>query len=419
PPSSQPYRLDLPFVSPASLVTLSGRVHITGGRPDYVSVNASGPGSDWNNGQVNFTGARPRPRNATQPASVDGTFKIPDMKPGVYQIRFESPTIESKTLEDVKVPGELPTVELKVITIPHFRGTVSDAATGKPITSFKVRLHKVSSIGNGPNYVPNREWSAIESADGKFDLEVTGPGIYKADVAAANYAQAVSADARIESGTGAAPLDIKLTAGGTLSGVVVDPSGAPVAGAKVIPLSTTRIDSPTGEPLFGGDMGSALTDAQGRFALQHLGAGEESIKVTSDRFAPQVANGFTISEGQTADAGTVKLLAGGVVEGTVYDEHGKTAAGVEVRFQENYGYFEEEGRKASLLGIATTDASGHYRIERLPQKTIYVEPGDWNQKGVRRRIVRPNDGKTTRLDFGGTTPIKGRLMIAGKPASNA
>ncbi len=34
-----------------------------------------------------------------------------------------------------------------------------------------------------------------------------------------------------------------------------------------------------------------------------------------------------------------------------------------------------------------------------------------------RRIVRPVDGKTTQLDLGGTTPVKGRLLVSGKPAN--
>ncbi len=42
PPASQPFRLDLPFPSPASVVTLDGHVRITGGQPDYVTVEANG-----------------------------------------------------------------------------------------------------------------------------------------------------------------------------------------------------------------------------------------------------------------------------------------------------------------------------------------------------------------------------------------
>ncbi len=187
------------------------------------------------------------------------------------------------------------------------------------------------------------------------------------------------------------PVAIKLLPGGTLTGRVVDGSAAGVGGAKVIPLSTTKVNSIFGKPGFNGDAGAVITDGQGHFTITHLAAGAESIKVVSDRFAPQVMSGLQIKEGQTIDAGSLTMLVGGTVEGTVYDDRGRPSAGANLEFSDDYAFNGDEQRHAASLARVSTDSSGHFRVEHLPQQLMYVEATDWWQRhGVGRRVVRPD-----------------------------
>ncbi len=70
---------------------------------------------------------------------IDGSFTLSDLEPGTYRITFDSPQLETKILEKVKVPGELPVIELKMVGKPRLRGVVVDGGSGKPIPQFAVQ----------------------------------------------------------------------------------------------------------------------------------------------------------------------------------------------------------------------------------------------------------------------------------------
>ncbi len=387
PPTSQPFRLDLPFVSPASMVALTGTVRVTGGRPDYVMVQANGTDGGYHSEQVQFGVNRTRPstqpaKSATTRPAIEGTFTFDDLSPGVYRITFESQQLETKVLENVKVPGDSPVVELNMVGKPVLRGTVTDGATGKPLTQFSVRAEKAGDDRQRAGLYAGGSVDSGKRSGRQFrDRTGWAGGFTCTQVSADGYAWALSDDVRVE-GAKPAPVQVKMTPGGSVSGQVVDPSGAAVSGAKVIPLSMNRTDGPGEEPGFGGDAGAAMTDAQGHFTLAHLPAGEESIKIASDQFAPQVMKGLHISESAAADAGTVKMLVGGTVEGVVYDPQGKPAAGVPLQLYDNFAYYDPWQKNGKSLGVFTTDAKGHYRAEHLPADLIYVNVQDaWIRAG--------------------------------------
>jgi protocatechuate 3,4-dioxygenase beta subunit len=424
PPTSQPIRVDIPLPSPASRTQFSGKVRIIGARPDYISVEAMSldGAREWFNEQVEF-GGRPR-RAASGPATAlatgEGTFTFKEIPAGTYRISFNAPTIETKVLERVTIPGDLPVVELKAVGKTRLAGTVTDAASGKPLAQFGIRVQKLETIGNGPNYVQEGTWTQFNNAGGKFSIDLVGPGVYQVQASADGYAWLWSDKVRVENAGSVGNVALKLSKGGSLAGVVVDPAGKPVAGAKVIPLSMARTTAMRGEDRFEGEAGAVTTDPRGAFTINFLAPGDEQLKVVHQDFAPQVAKGFKITEGQKADAGTIKLTLGGTVEGTVYEETGKPAAAVTLNFQDASGYGGGGDERAGRVASAVSASDGKFRVEHLPEQTIYVSVSDgWRRGGMIRRTVRPLDGKTARLDFGGKTSLKGRLLAGSQPIAGS
>ena len=84
---------------------------------------------------------------------------------------------------------------------------------------------------------------------------------------------------------------------GSISGVVTDPSGSAIAGAKVTVTNTAM----------GTQNSTATTDA-GAYTVPQLAAGEYSITVVAPGFSTLIRNGITVSVGQTA---TINLQPAG------------------------------------------------------------------------------------------------------------
>ncbi len=84
-------------------------------------------------------------------------------------------------------------------------------------------------------------------------------------------------------------------AGGSVSGSVVDPSGAAISGAKVAIT--------IGKPPQSRDV---VTDISGQFAVRNLPPGDFSISIFAPGFAPQVVSG-TLSPGETYTAPAITL----------------------------------------------------------------------------------------------------------------
>jgi hypothetical protein len=76
---------------------------------------------------------------------------------------------------------------------------------------------------------------------------------------------------------------------GTISGVVTDPSGSAVAGARVTVTNTAM-----------GTQSSTVTTASGAYTVPQLAAAEYNITVVATGFSTLIRNGITVSVGQTA-----------------------------------------------------------------------------------------------------------------------
>src|SRR6202167_1546030 len=76
---------------------------------------------------------------------------------------------------------------------------------------------------------------------------------------------------------------------GGISGVVTDPSGSAIAGARVTVTNAAM-----------GTQNSTVTNASGAYTVPQLAAGEYNITVVATGFSTLIRNGITVSVGQTA-----------------------------------------------------------------------------------------------------------------------
>jgi hypothetical protein len=182
-------------------------------------------------------------------------------------------------------------------------------------------------------------------------------------------------------------------ADGTIRGRVLSSAGEPIRDAQV----SAR----------GRDHREAISHSDGSFVLDHLEAGGFTVEVRSERgVGPERGWSFQVKAGETVTSDLV-LAAGGVISGTVSNPDGSPAANVVVMAHLTY----EAAQR-------TSDASGRFRFEGLPEGTFDLAAEADGDDGRRQSVtVRPGQTSTVKLVVAPRTQrITGVVVGAdGKP----
>lgn len=202
-------------------------------------------------------------------------------------------------------------------------------------------------------------------------------------------------------------LDVVLLGTGTIAGRALSPAGEPLRGAVVRVSSVTRF----------GEVHSAITDATGAFSISSVPVGNVTIEA-----AHQATNARVVRASAVPLAGAVVVedltlvplveaaIQTGTLVGQVFRADGSTpAAGLPV--------FTTRG------GVATTDATGAFRIELLPVGELSVRAIDQpraEQATVVTTIVAGVAITANLRLFGGTGTVRGVVLDAdGRPVAGA
>jgi hypothetical protein len=344
-------------------------------------------------------------------------FTIDSLEPGTYTLRFQGQEFQEKTIENVQAPSSDLEVELVCDenAKPVLQGAVVRADTGKPVTRFKARARKLQTL-RGANYVQTEQWAEFVNPKGQFKVETVGPGVYQVQISAEGFAWVWGEKVNTDENH---PVTIALTSGGAITGRVINEQGEPIVGAVVIPLSKAGGTMPRVKDVFVSTDGSVKTDANGVFVLKNLSAGSESIKVTHGQYCFAIAKDIQVTEGQTTEGVQVILSQGSSVEGYVLDAQGKPEPSVVLLFQDASGYSGGGDEVAGRFATAVTDANGFYHVSGLPEQMCHIRRrSSWSGLGVVRRCVVPQNGITSRVDFGGVPIVDGQLVIEGRSVSN-
>jgi Carboxypeptidase regulatory-like domain/Polysaccharide lyase family 4, domain II len=191
---------------------------------------------------------------------------------------------------------------------------------------------------------------------------------------------------------------------GSISGVVVVAgSGQPARRARLT-LSA---------PQEGGGTRNSTTDDQGRFAFTALPAGRFNLSATKpgyltgsygQRRPSRPGTPIQLGEGQRLQA-QLQIWRGGVITGTVLDEHGEAIPGTPVRA---FRYVMQSGQRTlQSAGSGQTDDRGIYRIFGL-------QPGDYIVNATPRNTGAIVEAERLQTEIRSMTE-----RIQGQAATNA
>ena len=192
----------------------------------------------------------------------------------------------------------------------------------------------------------------------------------------AGRGQQPARDAQIQQPTGTAMI---------IGQVLTGDAGTPVRRARV---------NLSGQELRG--QKAAMTDDEGRFVFTLLPAGRYTVNATKTGYvtmaygakAPgRAGTPIQLADGQKLETKAMSLPKGGVVTGTVLDEHGEPAPGTTVRAMRQVIRTGE--KRLESAGTDTTDDRGQYRIYGLlpGQFVVYAQPRNQGLGGLQTSIA--------------------------------
>ncbi|MBL8753836.1 MAG: carboxypeptidase regulatory-like domain-containing protein [Planctomycetes bacterium] len=250
----------------------------------------------------------------------DGSYRIGGLPPGEATVDVV-PTLHAapRAAELALVAGAVTRHDVVLLDGAIITGKVLDDATRAGVADAEVREGTAGrTVRTGP--------------DGAFVLRgFATRAQHSLSVRAVGYAPTEAIVQRHIDGTLRllAEVEIGLVRGHGLRGRVVDAAGAPLAGVYV---AAAAADQGGVDGWFRSDWQSQRSGADGRFQFAGLRPGlpYEVVLVRAGFGAAVVAAPGPAAGSSVVDLGDLQLQAGGVVAGTLVDEHGVAVAGQEV-----------------------------------------------------------------------------------------
>ncbi len=294
-------------------------------------------------------------------------------------------------------------------------GKVTDAATGRPLPSFRV-VQGRPILGESPRKINWSEDAAAEGAGGRYSTEFDEPSeaLY-IRIEAPGYRLAESRGFRPDDG--AQTLDFALEPAKGVSGLVKLPDGTPAEGVEValatrqhqVSLQGGRIDADANVP-------RVKTAADGRFAFAAPDGDFLLIAVADAGFV-------NASPDELARSGVLTLVPWGHIEGGVRIG-ARTGAGQEVTFLPIRPRREGGPSVFSYGYVTRTDDRGRFAFDRViagpgtVSRVVVTELGGGGEQhtpGWPERIDVPPGG-TAEVKIGGKgRPVVGQVGFDGTP----
>jgi hypothetical protein len=204
---------------------------------------------------------------------------------------------------------------------------------------------------------------------------------------------------------------------GGISGIVRDEAGRPLRRATVAINGDMRLQR------------SALTDDQGRFVFADLPSGRFTVTASKPAYPSasfgalrpnRPGAGVFLDEGEQVSDIAIALARGGVITGTVFDEHGQPMQGVPVQPWEVRTALSGERilDSPSTGGVATTtNDRGEFRFFGLTPGE-YTVGTSWFYSGVAGNVRVPTDAEIQAAFQAASNPtVAGVRAASSRPAT--
>jgi len=317
---------------------------------------------------VSVSRSRPRPLITSNGSSgPDGRFEIRGLPDGVHTVSAEADGY-SRTSQPRVEAGR---ADLDLIL--HQKGSVSGrvtGGTGQAVGRFSLELMQISR--SAPTYHQVGDRRPFSSPSGEFLFDNVEPGTYKLLASGPGFSPTYSTGFTVEREE-VQGIDIQLSEGGKLVGLVVGPDGLPVVGAEVKVHGRDWTEQ-SSYGLFGGRSPdpnnvppqSASTDRDGRFELHNAFPGSLKLEFSHGAFLSEFLT-VDVVEGGQQDVGVIKLRRGGTISGTGTKGDGSPLSGGNAfltrQEESGFAWFSRNGR---------LDTQGRFRFEGLRTGTYRV-----------------------------------------------
>jgi protocatechuate 3,4-dioxygenase beta subunit len=266
---------------------------------------------------------------------------------------------EARAAERVEIAGALPAKEELTAAVaapegPRLHGRVLDP-DGRPIAGATViagdgRGFPLDVVGTVPRFLKRAQTET--DAEGRYELAGLAAGSLRRLVRAAGFAPSEETDVLVPDAASFELDDVVLQPGALLTGVVVDPSGIGVAGAKLylespgdFRMRAFLADGMEPRP-------AAVTDPAGRFRIDELALGAWNLRVETEDHPERTFEGLAEHVGEIIDR-RFELERGDVVAGRVLSvpaaEKGKlTVRATSAQGGEFFGFSRGAQREAKV-----------------------------------------------------------------------
>jgi large repetitive protein len=294
---------------------------------------------------------QPMPRSLVEllraDTGADGRFRIEKVPPGSYALGAVAPRYSGRRVE-AEVSGREGVIDLGDIALEPglaIRGRVR-TSSGAPVPDAQVTTGGFDMMRGGTFS------EARSEADGSFVLAGLIPGPTRVNVRALGFAS-VNNKMMMPGGD---PVDVILSAGGSVAGMVVEEGDRPVDSYRVIA-------SPVKSNVWEGRAEKSVGSTDGRFLLEDLAEETYVLQVLVPDRAPATVSGVRVSAGRTTDAGVIRVPRGGIVRGTVADTAGDPVLGATVKA---YGAAQAAMDWSEQLQTLS-EPSGSFEIRGVPE----------------------------------------------------
>ena len=268
--------------------------------------------------------------------------------------------------------------EFHMLLTGKLSGKVVDERTGEAVTDFEVACTRRAWLVMERTVASIKKEAAV---DGSFELTGIPRQSLKVVVKAEGRAP-WSKTVDFRKGTVDLGL-LRLLPPAGIKGVVLDPNGKPVSGARVRPAKGGMMDNDVLARMFGAK--TVKSGEKGEFLLTGLAAKRMRILADKDGYAQYKSKVIKVLPGQITKGVVIKLSRGGTIVGTIRDAKGLPLG--KWRLQANT-------MNQSSVRYGVSDANGTFRISGLRAGTYQLDgfPGDYMERITKNRADLVGEG---------------------------
>ncbi|MCC7063672.1 MAG: carboxypeptidase regulatory-like domain-containing protein [Planctomycetes bacterium] len=349
-------------------------------------------------------------------SNADGTFEIKGLPSGRVFLDGRSDGWFVRTPGTARLAmGEMHDgIELRASPGGRVRGIVL-GPDGAPAAGAVVNLRPGLNSFLGQLTERQYRWlETVTDAQGRFDL----PGVpagqgYTASASAEQIAleEVFGLEVRPSQVT---EVTLRGHQGATVAGVVTNGDGQPVVGANVamVYLDISRV-------LFSADGRSEpiVTDAQGRFRVEHVAAGRVAFVGAAQDLAPSNIEELAVVDGGVYEDLVLQLGEGATVRGMVIDDQKQPVAGAAVELRPFERPNDPQFLKMMLKirrVLATTDAEGRFVAKGLTGERLVVQASKVGYTTAMKFGVKLDEPNLT-VEVQRGVVIRGKVMEGDVP----